>query len=80
MPATTIDNQILKYLPLLRNEDKKAVLSQIKSFLEPREVPKRMSKEEFIIQYNKELDEAERRIEAGLYISQEDLEKEAETW
>jgi hypothetical protein len=80
MPAMTVESEILKYLPLLRNEDKKTVLSQIKSFLEPKEVPKRMSKEEFIIQYNKELDEAERRIEAGLYISQEDLEKEAETW
>ncbi len=30
--------------------------------------------------YNRELDEANARIEAGKYISQEDLEKEATQW
>jgi hypothetical protein len=39
-----------------------------------------MTKKEFIIQYNKELDEADKRISAGFYISQEDLEKESENW
>ena len=31
-------------------------------------------------QYNRELDEANARIEAGDYISQEDLEKESSEW
>jgi hypothetical protein len=31
-------------------------------------------------QYNRELDEANARIEAGEFISQEDLEKEASQW
>lgn len=31
-------------------------------------------------QYNLELDEANRRIEAGEYMSQEDIEKEASLW
>ncbi len=31
-------------------------------------------------QYNKELDEANARIEAGEFITQEDLEKEASKW
>ncbi|MCW3127983.1 MAG: hypothetical protein JWO03_3641 [Bacteroidetes bacterium] len=31
-------------------------------------------------QYNKEIDDAMARIDAGQYISQEDLEKEAENW
>ena len=30
--------------------------------------------------YNKELDEANARIEAGKFITQEDLEKEAASW
>ena len=33
-----------------------------------------------IEQYNKELNEAEARIDAGKYISHEDLEKEAKKW
>jgi succinate dehydrogenase/fumarate reductase flavoprotein subunit len=33
-----------------------------------------------IEQYNKELDEANARIEAGEFITQEDLEKEASQW
>jgi hypothetical protein len=33
-----------------------------------------------IEQYNKELDEANARIEAGEFITQEDLEKEASKW
>ena len=33
-----------------------------------------------IEQYNKELDDAEARIDAGKYISHEDLEKEAKQW
>ena len=30
--------------------------------------------------YNKRLDEAEKQLEMGNYISQEDLEKESENW
>ncbi len=33
-----------------------------------------------IEQYNKELDEANARIEAGEFITQEDLEKESSQW
>jgi hypothetical protein len=33
-----------------------------------------------IIQYNKELEEANTRIESGEYISHEDLEKESNEW
>jgi hypothetical protein len=33
-----------------------------------------------IEQYNKELDEANARIESGEFITQEDLEKEASQW
>ena len=80
MPAISVDAQIKKILPLLGNEEKQSLLTYIKSLVTAKEMPKRLTKEEFIIQYNKELNEAEARINAGHFISQEDLEKESETW
>jgi hypothetical protein len=34
----------------------------------------------FLEQYNREIDEANARIDSGAYITQEDLEKEASQW
>jgi hypothetical protein len=34
----------------------------------------------FIDEYNREIDEANARIDSGAYISHEDLEKEASQW
>jgi len=39
-----------------------------------------MSREEFIVQYNKEMDEAEARIEAGEFYMQEEVEEMAKKW
>jgi len=80
MGAMSLDNQIYQCLSQLKNEDKKSVLSYIKSFLTENETAKRLTREDFIIQYNKEIDDAEREINEGHIISQEDLEKESETW
>lgn len=73
MATTSIDKEFNVYWEKLGSIQKQSFLNLIKSFF---------IKEEGIdiIQYNRELDEAERRIETGKYISQEDLEKEAETW
>ena len=44
------------------------------------EETKQGSRDEYILQYNKELDEAKKRVDAGFFTSQEDLEKESENW
>lgn len=80
MPAVSIDNKIKQYLPLLGAEEKQSLLSQIKAFLNIKETQPNLTKEEYLIQYNKELDEAEKEIEAGHFITQEELEKESENW
>ncbi len=80
MSALSLDREINKYLPLLENEEKISLLSQIKSFLSSKEIPKRMTKEEFTIQYNKEIDEAILEAQTGLVISAEDLLRESESW
>jgi hypothetical protein len=80
MTAATLDNQLKQYWPLLEKEEKLYILSHIKSFLAAEESPKRMTKEAFIIQYNKELDEAEAEVKAGHVTSQEDAKKQAESW
>ena len=80
MATRSLDAQIQNYLPLLGKEEKQSILSQIKSFLIKKETTKRMTKDEFIIQYNKELEKAENEVKVGFFISQEDLEKESETW
>lgn len=66
MPAQSIDNQILHYLPLLEQDQKKSILSVIKSFIKSKEeVAVRISME----QYNAEIDAAEQQMEAGIFHS-----------
>ncbi|MCF8448877.1 MAG: hypothetical protein K9G49_03305 [Taibaiella sp.] len=77
MPAQTIDNQILHSLPLLEMDQKKSLLSVIRSFLKNKETtPTRLTIEE----YNKELEEAEARMDAGHFTTLEDAMKQAESW
>ncbi|MCH5716520.1 hypothetical protein [Niabella hibiscisoli] len=49
----------------------------MKSFLKP--VTNSVD-ETSVARYNKELDEAMERIDKGIYITMEDLEKEMRTW
>ncbi len=73
-----IDMEIQKYLPLLGNEEKKSLLGVIKSFLN---LKNENSREEIDIeQYNKEIDAAMARIDNGEFTTQEDLEREMESW
>jgi len=75
--AQVLDKQIQHFLPLLGNEEKKSLLSVIKSFLNLRkEIPGQMS----IEQYNKELDFAEAEFENGDYISHEEMIKQVKQW
>jgi hypothetical protein len=77
MATQVIDQQMVECFMQLNQAEKKSVVQLIKTFLKNRtDAPGRIS----IEQYNRELDEAEKQIEAGNFITQEDLEKEMETW
>jgi len=79
MPVMSLDNRIIKYLPLLGSNEKQSLLSVIESFLTLKEevkVPQRLTIEE----YNKELEEAEARYDAGEFTSLEEVIKQAESW
>ena len=61
----------------MKEWEKKSVLLLIKTFLRGR---KQASQRISIEQYNKEIDEAMHRIDAGEFITHEDMEKESELW
>lgn len=73
MKQETINTEFNTYFHLLTLEQKSSVLSLIKSFIK---TDKRIS----LKQYNKELLAAEKRIDSGKFITQEDVEKEIEKW
>jgi hypothetical protein len=75
--TASLDKEIKHYLPFLENEEKQSILGVIKSFMKLKESPgQRIS----IEQYNKEIDEAEKRYDAGFFTSHEDVLKESESW
>lgn len=80
MSAISLDKEIQQYLPLLDTGEKQSLLSQIKSLLATKHTEPKMSREDYIKQYNQELNEAEKRVAAGFFTTQEDLEKESENW
>ncbi|MCD4678888.1 MAG: hypothetical protein K8S00_00740 [Bacteroidales bacterium] len=73
MLEKSIDKEFLDYFVLLSKAQKESLLSLIKSFVGKEG---RIS----IKKYNEEIEEAERRINAGKYTEQPDLEKEANQW
>ncbi len=77
MPAQSIDNQILHYLPLLEQDQKKSILSVIKSFIKSKEeVAVRISME----QYNTEIDAAEQQMEAGEFYPLDKVKELTKKW
>ncbi|MFN8284075.1 MAG: hypothetical protein U0U67_12725 [Chitinophagales bacterium] len=74
--AQVIDKQIIEYLPLLGKEEKKNILGYIKSYVKIKDKQDRIS----IKQYNKEIDEAMKRIDSGAYYTQEEVEKKMQQW
>jgi len=73
MAAPSLDSEFNRYWSLLTPMQKESLLSVIKSFVIPRE---RVSLE----QYNKEIDEAVARVEAGDFYTQEEVEKMSKEW
>lgn len=75
--AKALERELLQYILQLDDAEKKSVLQMLKTFLKGREkkVP-RIS----IEQYNKEIDEAIARVEAGEYYTHEEVEQMAKDW
>lgn len=73
MAAPALDKELKKYWSLLTQVQKESILSVIKSFVIPRE-------RTTIEQYNKEVDEAVARVEAGNFQTQEDVDRMSKEW
>ncbi len=73
----TLDSEIQHYLPLLRKEEKKSILSVIKSFVK---LHGHESERVSIEQYNKEIDEAMAEIERGEFYTHEEVVKMSKEW
>jgi hypothetical protein len=77
MAISATDKEFLNYFIQLDEAQKKSLLELVKSFFKNDHEPMQsMSLEE----YNRDLEEAEREIEAGHFTTQEELEKEMEKW
>ncbi len=80
MAAISLDKLLLQYWPLLEQEEKKSIITHIKSLINSKHAPKRLTQDEFKVQYNNDMDDAEADIKSGRVISQEELELESENW
>lgn len=75
--ANALEQEWNNYFVQLNELEKKSVLLMLKTFLQRRnEDTDRISME----QYNKEIDEALTEVEAGNYITQDEMEKRAAKW
>jgi hypothetical protein len=75
--SKAINQEMYSHFMQLNELEKKSFVQMIKAFL----VGKGQSAEGAgIEQYNKEIDEAMKRMDEGRFITQEDLEKEADKW
>jgi predicted transcriptional regulator len=75
--ANVSEQEWHNYFLQLNEMEKKSVVLMLKAFLQQRNQDTgRISLE----QYNKEIDEALAEVEAGNYITQEEMEKRAAKW
>jgi hypothetical protein len=79
MSIKSLDSQLQQYWPSLGKEQKQSILSVIKSFLKLKDASQ-PSERITVEQYNKELDEAVARMDAGEFYTQEEAEKIAGSW
>jgi len=75
--AQALDQELFKYILQLDEAEKKSVLQMLKTFLKGRKMNISLIS---IEQYNKEIDEAIARVEAGEYYTQEEVERMAKEW
>lgn len=72
-----LDQKLQSYFVQLNEAEKKSVLLLIKTFLNSRA---ESADNVNIDQYNKEIDDALTEAEAGNYITQDEMEKQAAKW
>lgn len=72
-----LDQKLYSYFTQLNDAEKKSVLLMLKTFLAGRT---KANDPVSIEQYNREIDEALEEVEAGNYITQEEMEKQAAKW
>lgn len=77
MAVTQIEKEMTDYFNQLNEDEKLSVVQMLKTFIKGRG---QKSDRITVAQYNHELMEAEKQIEQGDFIIQEDLEKEMESW
>jgi hypothetical protein len=70
--AKALEQELFKYILQLDEAEKKSVLQMLKTFLKDRELKTPCIS---IGQYNKEIDEAIARVEAGEFYTQEEAER-----
>ena len=75
--AKALERELLQYILQLDEAEKKSVLQMLKTFLKGRE---KNLPQISIEQYNKEIDEAIARVEAGEYYTHEEVERMAKNW
>lgn len=77
MKEQAINQEFKFYFNLLSEDQKESLLSMMKSFLGKSE---KKTNRISIEQYNKELEDAEKRINEGQFVTHESLKEEALKW
>lgn len=75
--AKALDQELLQYILQLDEAEKMSVLQMLKTFVKGRE---KKAKQISVEQYNKEIDEAIARVEAGEFYTQEEVERMSKDW
>jgi hypothetical protein len=75
--AKALEQELIQYILQLDEAEKKPVLQMLKTFVKGRE--KKVAHIS-VEQYNKEIDEAIARVEAGESYSQEEVEQMSKEW
>jgi vacuolar-type H+-ATPase subunit D/Vma8 len=76
MTSSATKKEVNSYLPLLSSKQQNLVLEMIKTFLTIDNSSKRITRK----QYNKEIEEAVKRIDKGEYVAHNDALNELSKW
>jgi hypothetical protein len=76
MKTTAIDKEMNSYFMQLNETEKRSIVQVIKTFLQSRKEPERIT----IEQYNKEIEKAEAEIEKGEFYEHSELVKISSEW
>ena len=75
--ANALERELLQYFLQLDEAEKKSVLQMLKTFIKGRE---KKATRISVAQYNKEIDEAIARVEAGEYYTHDEVERMSKDW